>query len=64
MDETPRVLASSTRVLNLGFTLRERLEAVAAREGMDGTTLGRRVVEAAVTAREQAQGVGGSGDER
>ena len=49
-----QVLASRTRVLNLGFDLRQRLDAVARAEQLDGTALGRRIIEAAVTAREQA----------
>jgi hypothetical protein len=51
-----QILASSTRILNLGYELRTRLDAVAAAEQLDGTALGRRIIEAAVTAREQAAG--------
>jgi len=38
----------------LGFDLRSRLDAVAHAEQLDGTALGRRLIEAGVTAREQA----------
>jgi len=44
-----------SQVLNLGWDLRQRLEAVAAREHIDATCLGRRIVEAAVSARERTE---------
>jgi hypothetical protein len=49
--EQHQVLASRTRVLNLGFDLRQRLDAVACAEQLDGPALGRRIIKAAVTAR-------------
>ena len=36
--------------------LKQRLERVAAAEGVDATYLGRRIVDAGVSAREQAAG--------
>jgi hypothetical protein len=52
--ERYQVLAASTRVVNIGAELRERLDAVARLEQLDATSLGRRIIEAAVVARERA----------
>jgi hypothetical protein len=48
------VLNHVAQTVNVGYTLRRRLDAVARAEGLDATSLGRRIIEAAVTAREQA----------
>jgi hypothetical protein len=47
------VLSGSSQVLNLGYALRRRLDEVARAEQLDGTALGRRIIFAAVMAREQ-----------
>jgi hypothetical protein len=57
--EKQRVILGSAQVLNLGYHLRQRLEAVASAEQLDRTALGRRIIEAAVTAREQDTRDGG-----
>jgi hypothetical protein len=61
--EEPIIRVTSSQILNLGYDLRRRLDAVAAREQIHPVTLGRRIVDAAVTAREQAQGVREGGHE-
>jgi hypothetical protein len=48
------VLNHVAQTVNVGYDLRRRLDAVARVEGLDATSLGRRIIEAAVTAREQA----------
>ena len=48
----PVVLSRSSQVVNVGFSLRRRIDAVARREQLDGTAFERRVLLAAVMARE------------
>jgi len=40
MEDEPIRRVHISQILNLGFDLRERLETVAAREGLDATGLG------------------------
>jgi hypothetical protein len=47
------VLNHRSQVLNIGYGLRRRLEVVARAEQLDATALGRRLIEAGVSAREQ-----------
>jgi hypothetical protein len=63
MDEEPEVRITISRVLNVGYALKERLERVAAAEGVDATYLGRRIVDAGVSAREQVVGEREAGHE-
>jgi hypothetical protein len=53
MEELPVVSLSQT--LNITAPLKARLEVVARREGLDATSLGRRVIRAAVEARERGE---------
>jgi hypothetical protein len=52
-----------SQVLNLGFDLRQRLQAVADSEHIDATCLGRRIVDAVVSERERAEEAGEPGHE-
>jgi len=49
----PDVIISRSQVVNLGYNLRARLEAVARAEGLDVTSASRRVLTAWVEARER-----------
>jgi hypothetical protein len=48
------VLNHVAQVVNIGYDLRRRLDAVARAEGLDATSLGRRLIEAGVAARESS----------
>lgn len=59
MDESEALrVVSISQTLNIGTELKGRLEAVARREQLDATSLGRRVIRAAVEQRERAGGAG------
>jgi hypothetical protein len=61
--EEPIVRVTISQVLNIGFDLRQRLQAVADREHIDAKCLGRRIVDAAVSERERTEEAGEPGHE-
>jgi hypothetical protein len=49
-------IVRTTQIVNVGHDLRQRIEAVAATEGLDATSAARRVLRAWVEERERGEG--------
>ncbi len=65
MDEGNQIRATARQILNVGYDLRSRLDALAREQGADGTYLGRRVLREYVEQHEQVTAYeGGSGNRR